>query len=445
MKRNKKIFLILTGIILLAGIYYIILKTAPKSASYFPILLMLIGLDLVLWEAIRPLLMKFKKLFRIPAAILYWSPFVILVAVLLLSLLYEKYNPSASFFIYLMGFVFLMYTCKIVPALIVLMTKVIRLVIRIILRMGHSKDSKHVWGDKGLRVVQYLGYGTGLTMLLLLALGMIAWGYDLRVIEHHLSLNDLPEGFRGIRIVQISDLHLGTWPSEKKLEEVVSLVNGLSPDLILFTGDLVNSRTNEAARYGSVLEKVRAKLGIYAVLGNHDYGDYASWDSPEAKQENMAGLFTYFEKIGWNLLNNQHDIIRMNGDSMAVAGVENWSIYGRFERRGDLEKAMEGLSNTPMILLMTHDPSHWDKEVITGYPEIDLTLSGHTHGFQFGIETDCLKWSPVQWLYERWAGMYEYVQADGRKQYLYVNRGLGAVGYPGRVGIKPEITLFVLN
>lgn len=442
---TKKIFLIFTGIILLAGIYFLILKTAPKNASYFPILLMLIGLDLILWKAIRPLLIKISNCFRIPITILYWSPFAILVLTPLISLVFEKYNPSSPFVIYLMGFVFMMYSCKIMPAFIIIITGGIRLLIRMIARIGQTKDAKTLWGDKGLRAVRYFGYGTGLTMLLLLTLGMISWGYDFRVIEHHLSFTDLPKSFQGIRIVQISDLHLGSWRSEKKLEEVVSVVNGLSPDLILFTGDLVNSRTNEAAPYISILEKVRAKLGIYAVLGNHDYGDYASWDSPEAKQENMAVLYSYFEKIGWNLLNNQHEIIRRNGDSIAVAGVENWSVYERFEKKGDLQKAMEGLSDTPMILLMTHDPSHWEKEVISGYPEIDLTLSGHTHGFQFGIETNHLKWSPVQWLYDKWAGMYEYVQEDGKKQYLYVNRGLGAIGYPGRVGIKPEITLLVLN
>ena len=279
----------------------------------------------------------------------------------------------------------------------------------------------------------------------LLTLGMVLWGYDFRIVEHRLSLADLPDAFEGFRIVQISDLHLGTWPSEKKLEEVITTVNGLSPDLVLFTGDLVNSRTSEAAPFRSTLKGIHARYPVYAILGNHDYGDYAAWDSPEAKEQNMKELFSFFEEVGWKVLSNAHDIIRLDGDSIVIAGVDNWSVYNRFEKKGNLPKAMDGVSNASMVILMTHDPTHWENEVITSFPEIDLTLTGHTHGFQFGIETKHVKWSPVQWLYEEWAGMYEYAQPDGHKQFMYVNRGLGAIGYPGRVGIKPEITLFVLK
>ena len=445
MNRRTKFFLSVSIVILLAGSYFLIHKTAPKNTSYFPILLLLAGLDIALWRSFRTLLKRSAKAFRIPFSILWWSPAVILVLSLLVSSFLQGYNPSSPVVIYLMGFVFIMYASRLVPGLLVLLTSVTGMLIRLTQRMIGRKETGHALTFKGLRIVNYAGYGTGAVILVLLTLGMVRWGYDFRIVEHHLTMEDLPEAFRGIRIVQISDIHLGSWPSDAKLETVVSLVNGLAPDLVLFTGDLVNARTGEADPHKSVLKKIKAKLGIYTILGNHDYGDYASWESPEAREKNMKELFSFYDELGWKLLRNCHDIIHLGGDSLVVAGAENWSIYNRFERRGDLDKTMEGASNSAMVILMTHDPSHWEEEVVSKYPGIDLTLTGHTHGFQFGIETRYLKWSPVQWLYEEWAGMYEHHQKGGNTQFMYVNRGLGAIGYPGRVGIRPEITLFVLN
>ncbi len=445
MRRKTKIFLTLAILFLLAGSYFLILKTAPKNASYFPILLVLVGLDILLWNSIRPLLKRSVRAFRILFPILYWSPAVILLLSLLASSFFNSYDPSSPAIIYLMGFVFVMYVSKLMPGLLVMLMGGIGHLIRIARRILHPKETDRTLTGKGLRIVYYTGYGIGVIMLAVLTMGMILWGYDFRVVERHLSIYDLPDAFRGIRIVQISDIHLGSWPSEKKLETVVSLINGLSPDLVLYTGDLVNSRSKEADPYESILRKIKAELGIYTILGNHDYGDYVTWDSPKAKEDNLMDLYSYYDELGWELLCNSYDIIHLNEDSLAIAGAENWSAYNRFVSRGDLDKTMDGLSNTSMVILLSHDPSHWEEEVIPKYPGIDLTLTGHTHGFQFGIETKHLKWSPVQWLYEEWAGLYEHVQPDGRKQYMYVNRGLGVIGYPGRVGIKPEITLFVLE
>ncbi|HNS18009.1 MAG TPA: metallophosphoesterase [Bacteroidales bacterium] len=445
MSKKTKILLSAAALLLLAAFYVITLKTAPKNASYFPFLLLLIGLDLFLWKSIHPLLRKTAVYFRIPFTILYWSPFLILILSQLSALFLEAGDTSSPFLIYLMGFVFVMYACKLIPALILLLTVILRHLLITGRRLFSRKSDSSARGLKSLRMVQYAGYGFGMILLVFLVLGMVVWGYNYQVIEQKLELSDLPEGFQGLRIVQISDLHLGTWPSVKKLEQVVNTVNSLDPDLILFTGDLVNSVTGEAIPYEGTLSQFSAPLGIFAVLGNHDYGDYASWDTPEAKEKNMTELYSYFDRIGWRLLCNRHEIVHLNGDSLAIAGVDNWSVYDRFETRGDLRQATTGLDDTRMIILLTHDPTHWEEEVIRDFPQIDLTLSGHTHGFQFGIETNRFQWSPVQWLYGKWAGIYEFVHADGRKQYLYVNRGLGAIGYPGRVGIKPEITLLVLE
>ncbi len=446
MSRKTKIFLSATALLLLAGSYFLILKTAPKDASYFPIMLVLIGLDVYLWRSIRPMIKRTRQPIRIPFSFLYWLPLAILGINLLVASAFKKsYNPTSPTVIYLLGFVFTIYVCKIIPALIIVVTDVIRMLIRIIERISRSRWTENSVLESGFRAIRFTAFGIGLALFVVFVLGMIRWGYDFQIVEQHLSLADTPDAFRGFRIVQISDLHLGTWPSERKLEQVLTAVNGLSPDLVLFTGDLVNARTSEAAPYNSMLNGIHATYPVYAILGNHDYGDYASWDSPEAKEQNMKELYSIFDEVGWKVLLNAHDIIRRDGDSIAIAGVENWSVYSRFEKKGDLVRAMDGISNASMVILLTHDPSEWENEVISGHPEIDLTLAGHTHGFQFGIETKHVKWSPVQWLYEKWAGMYEHIQPDGTKQYLYVNRGLGAIGYPGRVGIRPEITLLVLE
>ncbi|MBU3928318.1 MAG: metallophosphoesterase, partial [Bacteroidetes bacterium] len=252
------------------------------------------------------------------------------------------------------------------------------------------------------------------------------------------NLPNLPDQFRGFKVVQISDMHLGSWSSEKPLENAVELINNLNADLVVFTGDLVNFATKEAFDFGDTLAKIQAKHGVYTILGNHDYGNYVSWPTEEAKQENMDQLFGFYQKIGWKLLLNEHVIINKGDDSMALLGVENWGHNPRFPQLGDIDKAMAGAEKAGFRVLLTHDPSHWEKIVIPGNYPVDLSLSGHTHGFQFGIETKDIKWSPAQYMYKFWAGLY---QDRSNPRYLYVNRGLGSIGYPGRIGMLPEITV----
>ena len=215
-------------------------------------------------------------------------------------------------------------------------------------------------------------------------------------------------------------------------------------DHLWFTGDLVNFTTKEAYRYKDILRQLRARYGVYAVLGNHDYGDYVRWDSDKEKADNLRELEDFYEEIGWQLLNNSHEIIGVNGSKLAVVGVENWSAYDRFPQHGDIEKALTGSDEAVFKLLLSHDPTHWDRIVSQKHPDINITLSGHTHGFQFGVELKNFKWSPAQYMYKRWAGLYVNPSSDD-KQYLYVNRGLGMIGYPGRIGILPEITVLELG
>ncbi|HKK10641.1 MAG TPA: metallophosphoesterase, partial [Bacteroidales bacterium] len=270
------------------------------------------------------------------------------------------------------------------------------------------------------------------------------WAYDFKIWKHRVSLPNLPQSFNGFRIVQISDMHLGTMATENSLKEAVRMINELKPDVIFFTGDLVNYATSEAFRFQHVLADLEAKHGIYATLGNHDYGDYKKWDSAEEKQENMEDLYDFFRDLRWKLLNNENDVIEMNGEQIAVLGVENWSAYPRFPKRGDMKKALKDVGSVPVKLLLSHDPTHFSSEVVQSYPEIDIAFAGHTHGMQFGIEIPGVKWSPAKYMYKHWAGLYEDTR-HGKPQYLYVNRGLGVIGYPGRIGIMPEITLMELT
>jgi predicted MPP superfamily phosphohydrolase len=212
-----------------------------------------------------------------------------------------------------------------------------------------------------------------------------------------------------------------------------------NPDLILFTGDLVNDRADEMTDYMDVFSRLKAPMGVYSTLGNHDYGDYVNWPSPEAKVQNLEALKQVHSRLGWRLLMNEHVPLERNGHKIALLGIENWGAKGRFPKYGRMDLAYPGTEQYPFKILMSHDPSHWDAEVRVKYPDIDLMLAGHTHGMQFGVELPHFKWSPVQWMYKQWAGLY----SEG-SQHLYVNRGFGFIGYPGRVGILPEITVIEL-
>ena len=263
--------------------------------------------------------------------------------------------------------------------------------------------------------------------------------YNYQVKKIKLAFDNLPVNFKGLKIVHISDIHSGSFNDKAAVQRGVEMVMSANPDLILFTGDLVNDKADEMHDYMDVFNKINAPMGVYSTLGNHDYGDYISWPTPEAKNENLERLKKVHEQLGWRLLMNEHVVLEKGSDQIALLGIENWSAFGNFPKYGKMNEAYPGSEEYPFKILMSHDPSHWDAEVRTQYPDIDIMLSGHTHGMQFGLENPYFKWSPVQWFYKEWAGLYE----EG-KQKLYVNRGYGFIGYPGRVGILPEITLIEL-
>jgi predicted MPP superfamily phosphohydrolase len=269
--------------------------------------------------------------------------------------------------------------------------------------------------------------------------GIISGAHDYRVRRTSIKLPNLPKEFDGIKVAQLSDIHTGSFFNKTAVKGGVDMLLKEKPDVIFFTGDLVNNESSEVKNYVDVFDKLKAPYGVFSVTGNHDYGDYHSWSSQAAKQKNFKDLMEAHRVMGFDLLMNEHRFLEINGEEMAIIGNENWG-GGRFAKYGRLDKAHAGTEEAPVKILLSHDPSHWDAQVRPLYPDIDLMLSGHTHGFQFGVEIGNIKWSPSQYAYKQWAGLHQ----EG-SQYLYVNRGYGYLGYPGRIGMPPEITIIELK
>ncbi len=264
--------------------------------------------------------------------------------------------------------------------------------------------------------------------------------YNYKIRKINVQPVNLPKAFHGLKVVQISDIHSGSLSDLQSVQKAVDRINRLEPDLIFFTGDLVNNIAVEALDFVDIFSQLKAKLGVYSILGNHDYGDYMYWPDQQQKTENLELLKSLHGKMGWRLLLNEHVHIERENEKIIVAGVENVSARGRFHSYGKLEHALHGIQDAFTVLLLSHDPSHWEAEILDHPAKVDITFSGHTHGMQFGFEIFNFKWSPVKYFYKQWAGLY-----SKNDQHLYVNRGFGVIGYPGRVGILPEITLFTLH
>jgi predicted MPP superfamily phosphohydrolase len=283
--------------------------------------------------------------------------------------------------------------------------------------------------------LSWLGLGLGGTLFGTLLFGF-SNKYNYQVKKIKLSFENLPAAFKGMRMVHISDIHSGSFQDIRAVNKGIDLILKQQPDLIVFTGDLVNDRATEMDPYQNSFGRLTAPLGVFCTLGNHDYGDYVQWPTAQAKIDNLEALKKVHANMGWRLLMNEHVVLEKNGEKIALLGIENWGAKARFPKYGKMDLAYPGTENIPFKILLSHDPSHWDAQILPEYPGIDLMLSGHTHGMQFGLENPYFKWSPVQWMYKQWAGLYEQ-----GSQKLYVNRGYGFIGYPGRVGILPEITV----
>jgi predicted MPP superfamily phosphohydrolase len=296
-----------------------------------------------------------------------------------------------------------------------------------------------VWASRR-KFVSQLALGVAAVPTLGLLYGIFKGKYNYKVLRYTLTFDDLPDAFDGFQIAQVSDFHCGSFDNRARVQYGIDLVNKQQADVIVFTGDIVNNRAVELEPWKKILGTLSAKNGVYSVLGNHDYGDYYPWDSEAAKADNLTDLVRIQKEMGYQLLRNEHAILEKEGSQLAIVGVENWGTGG-FKKAGDLNAALSGLDQKTFKILLSHDPSHWQVEVKEGNVRIPLTLSGHTHGMQFGIEIPGLiKWSPVKWRYPYWAGVYKE-----NNRFLNVNRGFGFLAYPGRFGIWPEISVITLK
>ena len=338
-----------------------------------------------------------------------------------------------------MGLMLLVYVPKILITLILLGEDVFRILIGVV---NHFVDynNEATFLPSRRKFVSQVGLGLAAIPFLSLIYGIFEGKYNFKVIKQAIFFPDLPDAFDGFTITQISDVHSGSFDNPDKIEYAIDLINQQKTDLILFTGDIVNTHAKEMHPWITTFSKIENHpFGKYAVLGNHDYGEYVTWKTKEEKAKNFEAIKELYGQIGFNLLLNEHTFIEKEGQKIALVGVENWGH--NFKQAGDLDKAGAGLTKNDFKILMSHDPSHWEHVVKSDPNHYHLTLSGHTHGMQFGIEIPgYFKWSLAQYVYKQWAGLYENL---GR--YVYVNRGFGFHAYPGRVGIMPEITVIQLK
>lgn len=341
---------------------------------------------------------------------------------------------------FIMSFIFVNVLAKIFLALFVFIDDIQRLIRWIDLKISNPEPEKLEEGISRSKFLATTGLIVAAAPIVSMSWGIISGAHDYRIRRVKVPIKDLPRALEGLRIGQLSDIHSGSFWNKTAVKGGVEMMVNEKVDLAFFTGDLVNNRATEMQEWGDIFSKVNAPLGVYSVFGNHDYGDYVQWGTNTAKQKNLADLATIHRNMGWNLMMNEHRILEIEGEKLGIVGIENWGAKARFPKYGKMDLAVKNLPDTAVNILLSHDPSHWQSEVIPQYNMIDLTLSGHTHGMQFGVEIPGFKWSPVQYVYDEWAGLYK-----AGEQYLYVNRGFGYLGYPGRVGILPEISILTLE
>ncbi len=399
-----------------------------QKALYF-IIAIFILLEIYIYQAIKTLTDNFwiKLGYSIFSLVIYGIIFYEILD-------FSKADRSTTRAQIIISLVLVFVLPKIFIVLFLLIDDIIRLGEYFI---GMGKPTENFYPDRR-KFLSIMGLGLGGLFSGLFLDGIFFGKYRHTVRKVKVKIKNLPKNFKGYKIIQISDVHSGSFSDPSRLEHAVKLINKQNPDIVLFTGDMVNNTANEFKPFIPLFSKIKAKDGKFAVLGNHDYGDYVQWNTPEEKQENLKTLIDYETQAGFDLLRNEHRIIKKNGEELYIIGVENWGIKP-FPQFGDLDKATKNIPNSAAKILMSHDPTHFDYIAKKHPKNIQLTLSGHTHGMQFGLDLKNIKWSPVQYKYPKWADLYE---SEGK--FLYVNRGFGVLGYPGRVGVSPEITVIEL-
>ncbi|GIV33281.1 MAG: phosphoesterase [Chitinophagales bacterium] len=401
--------------------------------------------DTYAFQAVKSATRELAAPFRHSIRFLYWSFTALTIGVFTLALVFQFQDWSPGVRAFLFSTIMLVYIARLFTIPFLLAEDIYRIV-SWIAGLFHSSQGTAT-GQSLITRSQFIGQvamvAGGIPLILGLH-GMMRNAYNYRIYRTRLVLPHLPDAFNGLKIVQLSDIHTGSFVSHAQVERGVRMVMDENPDLVFFTGDLVNYYADEALGFIDIFKQIKAKEGVYSIFGNHDYGDYIRYGSERErirrKAEYKKQMIDIHHRMGWDVLLNENRLLRKGNQSLAIIGSENWSANGRFHTYGDMQKAVKGSESADFKILLSHDPTHWRGEVLSKYPDIDLTLSGHTHGGQFGIEIPgYIRWSPSQYIYREWAGLYK----EGR-QYLYVNRGFGFLGFHGRVGILPEITVIEL-
>ena len=408
------------------------------------ITIIILFIDWYFYRALKAFVFKSKPKLRKATLIFYWSltlGTIIFMGIAVSYYLTETAPPKFAR-TYIMGTVFVIVLSKIVGSILILIDDLYKVTLwttrKIKKQPTTSSDSKKISRKEFLKrsavITAFLPFTTMMT-------GMISTAFNYKVRTAKVKTPGLPKAFNGLRILQISDIHTGSFMDTDPLEKAVELINQQNADVVFFTGDLVNEVAEEALPFIDTLKKIKAPYGVFSILGNHDYGDYFYQpDDVDGKQRNMNLIKKVHSDMNWNLLLNDNARIEKDGEEIVILGVENWGDAGRFQKYGDINQAKKNVPEDSFKLLLSHDPSHWNAQVTKDHPDIAVTFSGHTHGFQFGIEIPGFKWSPSKYIYKQWAGLY-----SENDQHIYVNRGLGFIGYPGRVGILPEITIVELE
>lgn len=404
-------------------------------------LLIILSIDIYAFQAIKTASRDLQTRYQRLLAIVYWSITAITILTMIVGPMTQIREWPQILKVFLAGVIIPAYFAKTFIIFFMLIDDVWRLGQWLALKASDRFGSGEYQPDLSRKkFLSQVAVGVAIVPFFLFIHGIIVNAYNYRIRKVSIKLPNLPTAFDGMKIVQLSDIHSGSFTQTDPVAEAVEKINKMKPDVILFTGDLVNSRSDEFDAYKEIFGKLKAKRGVFAVTGNHDHGDYYPWPNEKAKLADFHRLLEMEREIGWIVLMDEHVRFSSEDGDIALIGIQNWSAKGRFKQYGDLPKAYQGSESAKVKILMSHDPSHWDEQVRPEFADIDLQFSGHTHGAQFGIENKLFRWSPAKIFYKQWAGLYQ----EG-KQYLYVNRGFGFIGYPGRVGILPEIAEVTLK
>ena len=416
-----------------------------RTLIFILLTVVLFGIDWYVWQALRFVIRNFSQPTQRGITLAYWgfTSLTLFAYVMMQFLPADFFNRTTRTFV--IAGIAIPYLSKLLVVFFLLIDDARRLIQWIISYFIPSvapvpvdpvtPDSPRIPRSQFLETTALVA---GSALMGTFVFGIISGAHDYRIRRVKVVLKNLPKAFHGMKIAQLSDIHSGSFFNKTAVKGGVEMLMREKPDIAFFTGDLVNDRAVEVKEYINIFEKVKAPLGVHSILGNHDYGDYYQWGSQQEKNSNLADLKKAHALLGWNLMLDENRAIRVDNEEIGLIGIQNWGA-GNFAKYGNLEKAYQGTEDYPVKILLSHDPSHWRAQVLPKYNDIDLAFAGHTHGMQFGVEVAGIKWSPVQYRYKEWAGLY-----SENNQHLYVNRGFGYLGYPGRVGILPEITIIEL-